>query len=331
MKLSPRHIFTRRLKLAFTLAVTAVASQAQVDAQYGQYYQVPSYYNAAAIGNTDMLRIRAGSRLQWLGIKKAPLSFLVLADMPVKIGSQRLGVGVVMHQESVGLYKSLNASAQVGYKRKLFGGTLTIGAQVGMLDESFKGSEVKPVDGDDYHDGNDDAIPTTDIHGTAFDVAAGIFFDHRLFWLGVSGTHLTEPTVKMDAEGSGSSEKAFEFNAGRILYFMAGSNIPIKNTLFELQPSLLVKTDFNFFQGEADIRMRYNKFLTAGVGYRYKDAVKATIGAEFKNIFLGYSYEYPLSAISKASSGSHEVFVGYSLKLDLSDKNKNKHKSIRIM
>lgn len=35
--------------------------------------------------------------------------------------------------------------------------------------------------------------------------------------------------------------------------------------------------------------------------------------------------------IVKASSGSHEVFLGYSLKLDLSDKNKNKHKSIRIM
>jgi len=313
------------------LLATATVANAQIDAQFAQYYQVPSYYNAAAIGNTDMLRIRGGSRLQWLGIKKAPLTFLVLADMPVKIGSQRLGVGVMMQQESVGLYKSLNAGAQIGYKRKLFGGTLTIGAQVGMLDESFKGSEVKLVDGDDYHEGNDDAIPTTDIHGTAFDVAAGVFYDHRLFWVGISGTHLTEPTVKMDTDGQGGGEKAYEFNAGRILYFMAGSNIPLKNTLFELQPSVFVKTDLNFFQGEANMRVRYNKFLTFGAGYRYKDAVIGTIGAEYKNIFLGYSYEYPLSAISKASSGSHEVFVGYSLKLDLSEKNKNKHKSIRIM
>ena len=55
------------------------------------------------------------------------------------------------------------------------------------------------------------------------------------------------------------------------------------------------------------------------------------IGAEYKNFIAGYAYDYPVSAIVKASSGSHEVFLGYRMKLDLSNKNKNKHKSIRIM
>ena len=112
---------------------------------------------------------------------------------------------------------------------------------------------------------------------------------------------------------------------------MAGSNIPIKNTLFEIQPSIFAKTDAQFFQGEATVRVRYNKFLSGGVGYRYKDAVSLMIGAEFKNFFIGYSYDYSTSAISKASSGSHEVFLNYNVKLNLGDKNKNKHKSIRLM
>ncbi len=55
------------------------------------------------------------------------------------------------------------------------------------------------------------------------------------------------------------------------------------------------------------------------------------VAAEFKNFFIGYSYDYPTSAISKASSGSHEVVIGYKVKLDFSGKNKNKHRSIRIM
>ena len=55
------------------------------------------------------------------------------------------------------------------------------------------------------------------------------------------------------------------------------------------------------------------------------------IGADYKNFMLGYSYDYPVSAIVKATSGSHEVFLGYSLKIDFSNKNKNKHKSIRIL
>ena len=112
---------------------------------------------------------------------------------------------------------------------------------------------------------------------------------------------------------------------------MAGSNIPIKNTLFELQPSFLVKTDTRFFQGEVTARVRYNKFISGGVAYRYGDAVSAMVGVELKNFFVGYSYDYPISKMSVGTTGSHEVMVSYNVKLDLSEKNKNKHKSIRIM
>lgn len=55
------------------------------------------------------------------------------------------------------------------------------------------------------------------------------------------------------------------------------------------------------------------------------------IGAEFKNFFLGYAYSYPLSPLNRASSGSHEIVAGYMVKLNFGDKNKNKHRSIRIM
>ena len=79
------------------------------------------------------------------------------------------------------------------------------------------------------------------------------------------------------------------------------------------------------------MRATYNKFLSFGVGYRYKEAISAMIAAEFKNFFIGYAYDYPLSRITKGSSGSHEVVIGYNVKLNLGDKNKNKQRSIRIM
>lgn len=322
-----RHIIAA-LSVMFALLTPCVA-MAQVDAQFTQYFEVPNYYNPASIGNNDYLRIRGGTRLQWIGIPKAPKTFLITGDMPLKVMGKRVGLGLVMQQESMGLYSNMSAGLQAGYKLKLWKGELTVGVQLGLIDESFKGSEVVLPDDDDYHQGSDDAIPTTDIRGTAFDVAAGVFYTHRWFWAGVSATHLTSPTITMSTEGS--EAKNYEFKAGRVLYFMAGSNIPIKNTLFEIQPSMLVKTDFTFTQAELTGRVRYNKFLSAGIGYRLNDAVSAMLSAEFKGFFLGYSYDYPLSAISKASSGSHEIFAGYSLKLDFSEKNKNKHKSIRIM
>ena len=329
-----------RFFIIYTLALLTLIlperTKAQSDAQFTQYFEVPSYYNAAATGMTDFIRIRGGSRIQWVGIDNAPQTFLITADMPLKLFNKRFGIGLMMQQESLGLYKNMMLGAQIGYKFKLFKGEFSAGLQIGFVDESFKGSEVYIPDDDDYHESTDDAIPTTDIKGTALDLGVGIYYKHKYFWAGLSCTHITSPTITLNAEngsggGDATTEKNYEFQIGRTLYFMAGSNIPIKNTLFEVIPSVLVKSDLTFTTAEITGRVRYNKFLTAGIGYRYNDAISAMVSAEFKNFYIGYSYDYPTSAISKASSGSHEIFAGYSLKLDLSDKNKNKHKSIRIM
>ena len=137
----------------------------------------------------------------------------------------------------------------------------------------------------------------------------------------------------MTAEGTGGSkgvERNFSFTAHRTLYFMGGCNIPVKNTLFEIIPSVMVKSDFTFTTGEITARTRYRKFLSFGVGYRWNDAIIATVAAEIKNFYIGYSFDYPTTALGKASSGSHELWLGYSLKLDMGEKNRNRHKSVRL-
>ena len=325
-------IFNRYIYAIILSLGAVIAAKAQVDPQFTQYYAVPTYYNSAATGQIDFIRIRGGSRLQWVGITNAPKSFILTADMPFKLFNKRFGTGISLQQESLGLYRNLTADAQLSYKMKFLKGTLSFGIQVGFMNENFKGSKVILPDDDDYHEGSDDDIPTTDLSGSSIDLGAGVFYEHKYFWAGVSLQHANSPVITFNAEsGAGTNEKNYEFQAGRTLYFMAGSNIQIKNTLFELIPSVLVKSDFTFTTAEATARLRYRKFLSAGVGYRYDDAVSIMLGAEFKNFYLGYSFDYPTSAISKASSGSHEIFAGYSLKPDLSEKNRHKHKSIRIM
>lgn len=322
----------RAAAIAVMLMVGAVSATAQNDVQFTQYWAVPTYYNPAATGDIDFVRIRGGARMQWLGIENAPKSFLVAADSPFKIGKSRVGVGVNMSQESLGLFSNMMLNVQGSYKFKFLKGVLSVGVQAGYYDTKFRGSEVYIPEGDDYHQSVDEAIPMRDVAGNAFDVSAGVWYTHKYFSIGVSGLHLLEPTVHLDSEGVETAEASqYETVLKRAVYFTASGNIGIKNTLFELQPSLLVKTDFNNFNAEVTMRATYNRFLWLGIGYRYKDAVYAMVGAEFKNFFVGYAYDYPTSAIARASSGSHEVVVGYKVKLDFSGKNRNKHRSIRIM
>lgn len=316
------------LMVASVMLLPAVA-HAQFDSQLSHYWAVPTYYNAGAVGQIDYIRVSGVGRLQWVGIDNAPQSFIALADSPFKFLGKRIGAGVVIMQESAGLYSSLNATAQIAFKRKLLKGELSIGLELGLVSETFNGTEVYIPDDDDYHESSDDAIPTTDVNGTAFDLSLGVMYTHRLFWAGVSVKHVTQPTVTMTS--SSDTETQYEFETGRTCYFMAGSNIEVKNTLFEIQPSMLAKTDFTFFSAEITARAVYNKMFSGGLAYRWDDAVSVLLGAEFKGFYIGYCYDYPISSISKASSGSHEIMLRYNVKLDMSDKNKNKHKSIRIM
>lgn len=325
------HYISLRIIALFAIITLFVPqAKSQVDAQFSQYWAIPGYYNPAAIGRTDFIDIHAAGKLQWVGIDNAPQILTAQADMPFKLLEKRLGAGLVLHQESAGLFSMQNIGAQLAFiKQNFFKGQLHIGLQVGILNQTFKGSEVILPGDDDYHEGTDDAIPTTDITGSALDLNIGAFYTHKLFWAGVSITHVTIPNILLSQESS--TEQNYEFATDRTFYLMGGSNIPIKNTLIELQPSVLIKTDTKFFSSEITARARYNKFITGGIAYRWKDAISLMAGAEFKNISVGYSFDYPLSNVSKGTSGSHEIFIGYKVKLDLREKNKNKHKSIRIM
>lgn len=324
---------TAILALLLLLLLCGGKVQAQNDPQFVQYWAVPAFYNPAYIGQKEFVRIRLGANLQWLGIKRAPQSFIATADMPVKIGKkQPLGVGISAMQESIGLYRNIWVSGQAAYRFRALKGVFSIALQPAYYSTTFKGSDVYIPEGDDYHQPDDEALPREDVAGQAFDLSAGISYTHRYFSVGISALHIMEPKIELRQDNAQQTETSqFSATVPRQMYFTADGNIPIKNSLFSLQPSLLVRTDFNNFSAEVTMRSTYKQFISFGLGYRWKDALSTMIGAEFKNFFLGYAYSYPLSPINRASSGSHEIVAGYMVKLNFGDKNRNKHRSIRIM
>ncbi|MDE5960083.1 MAG: PorP/SprF family type IX secretion system membrane protein [Muribaculaceae bacterium] len=331
----------RLFHILMILIAGSLAASAQTEPVLTQYFQAPTFFNPAAAGGTDYMRLRFGSRMQWVGIDGAPSDFIITADSPFKIFNRRFGAGLTMFQESIGLYSTLNLGAQVALtqplsKKKPKRGFITAAVQVGYINQKFKGSEVFIPDDDDFHESTDESIPTSDVAGDALDISVGLQYTHPRFSAGLSCTHINAPAVKMKSESSTGStgspgEQYYEFKFSRTLYFTAESNIPIKNTLFEVLPSLLLRSDFNRVQADITARLRWKKFLTAGIGYRTQDAVSVMLQADYKGFTIAYSYDYATSAIMRASSGSHEIWAGYSLKLDFSEKNRNRHKSIRLM
>ena len=313
-------------------AVVAMGAMAQSDAALSHFWVGKGYYNPAAAGELNAIHMTLGSRMQWVDFKHAPMNFYLTVDAPYKLLRQRLGAGVRAEYERIGLYSNTRIGAQIAYKRKLTKNlTISVGIQPGVFSQTFRGKEAIEVTMAESAgpQGNDEAIPKQDVSGTKFDANAGVYISHPRYWAGFAVTHLTNPSIELKV--SRDAIDFYEFKVSRGYNFMAGGNIPINNSLFEIQPSGMFMMAQKAWTAQVATMLRYNRMLNIGVGYRYKDAVTAFIGVNLKDAYIGYAYDYPISAISKATFGSHEVFITYNVKLEEKVKNKNKQKGVRLM
>ena len=314
----------RKVVLLFMIifAFANFKANAQTDAQLSQYWAMPATFNPGAVAQTDFLNISGINRMQWVGVENAPNTFLLSADMPINFLKKRHGLGVLVISDKAGLFSSNSFYLQYAYRVKLWGGNLQLGIRAGISDQSFDGTKVSIPDSD-YHESADDAIPTTNESAMGFDAGFGAWYTKGIFYTGFSATHLTKPELELTENASIALE--------RVYYFTAGCNIKLKNPLFTLQPSLLLKSDFQFTQLDLTLRATYNELFWEGLTYRWGDAVVLMGGVQIKNVKVGYAYDISTSAMAKATSGSHELFASYTLKLNMGAKTKNRNKSIRIL
>ena len=316
-----------------TLCIVPYVVQAQTDIQLSQYWAAPSYYNAGATGQGDKMFILAGTRQQWLGIEGAPSSFWGRADMPLRFLGGHHGIGIAFSSTQEGLFSNMVFGAQYAYKLKIKKSYLCFGVQLGLVDQKFDGSKVE-IPSSDHHTppGQDEDIPTTEVSGMAFDAAFGIYYVHPYFHVGLSATHLTEPTVRYQDTGS-QNDNGYEFFVPRQFYFMAGGNIPVKNSLITIQPYMQVMTDLVSWRASMTALGTYSydgKDFFAGVTYSPMVSVAFILGVEMKSITVSYAYELFTSGVG-AENGNHDIFIGYKVDLEIFKKGKNKHNSIRIL
>ena len=276
-----------------------------------------SSFNPAAVGKQAKLNVTAAYALDMAGFEHNPRTMYLAADMPFLLFNHQQGVGVSLMNDQIGLFTHQRLSLQYAYKKKIWGGMKSIGLQGSMLSESFDGSKV------DAEESGDPAFATTNVEGSGMDFALGLYFIHRNWYVGLSGQHLTSPTINL-----GDSN---EFKIDATYYLTGGYNIQLKNPLIELQPSVFLLTDMSSFHADITARLEYNKMFNGGISYRVNESVGILLGVKIGRFQAGYAYDFPITAMGQATSGSHELCVRYALKLKKTTTGKNRHKSVRIL
>ncbi len=295
---------------------------AQNDAQTSMYWATPTLYNPATAGSDSALHVTAFDRMQWVGVEGAPQTFFVSVDAPLKFRRTRMGVGLSVLNDQAGLFRTTYVSAQINYSRHLLGGRLALGFQPAFVNQSFSGGDVFIPSGDAW-DSSDTSIPSSDVAGKSFDIGLGAYYEYGNWYGGIGVQHLNSAELELADFAYSQLETT--------LYFHAGGNIPVKRTLFVLQPSILVKTTFQFTQYDFTFRTTWNHKFWGGVSFRPSDAIVLMVGANIGSAIFGYSYDIGLSRFGMASGGSHEIMAGWTMPIELDKKTRHGHKSIRIL
>ena len=300
----------RLLCLLFLLLVSLPAIRAQEDAALSHYFMATSYYNPAAAGNSEDLRMLALFNQQMSGFPNAQRTFFLTADMPLKLGKTNHGIGLAARLESIGLFQNTFVGVQYAYKQKLLGGVLSGGIQLGFVNKSFEADSIY-IPQSDYHDREDEAFPEGTVSGMAFDINLGLFYTHKNFYAGIGYTHITAPEIQYD-------EMVYS-SLGSLLNFMGGYNIKLNNPLFELKPSVFYMTDLINHHLDVTARVEYNKMFNGGISWKMNESIGILLGANIGRFSLGYSF------------GNHEIVLQYRLKLKKTKTGNTRHKSVRIL
>jgi len=319
MKKSTRYI----VLLLGLMAVMTV--HAQFDPQMGQYMYMQTAYNPAAAGEGDLMRVAGMHRMQYISIRNAPMSTWFTFSSPFVIGKTRHGAGVRFLNDRFGLFTTQALYAQYTYRQKLGKGYLSVGVDLGFVNVGFKGDSVNLKDmGDEYHDANDDAIPTGSKSGMKFDMGIGLYYCTPIWWVGASYSHVTRPKVDWDDYS--------QVKLVGTMYVTGGYHFRLKDYReWVLTPSAMVMSDFVGWDVNLTLMCDFKDRYRWGLGYRIAGSVNILLGVDIiSGLQLGYSCELPTNKLLVESYGSHEIFLTYGFDI-LKPKRTNKYKSIRYL
>ncbi|MBW8242911.1 type IX secretion system membrane protein PorP/SprF [Muricauda oceani] len=265
----------------------------------------PSY---AGIG--DYVKVRMNGVTQWVGIKDAPDTQSLSAD--VRLGN-RSGIGMVIYNDSNGETKQRGGKVSFAHH-------LTLNKyddQYFSFALSFNLNQFR-IDIENFDPNNDPAvINDRSSSNPNFDV--GTLYRRGGFYLSVNAANILNKEFE-------KFNPIFEPNTLRNYYLYSGYKFRKNSrTDFEIEPSVF----FQYFESDGrsitDINTKfkwydYLNYYYAGITYRFLNDqfgsplyIAPVIGLKKGDFYFGYSYQIIMNEILGYSKGTHVLTLGIDL------------------
>jgi type IX secretion system PorP/SprF family membrane protein len=261
----------------------------------------PLLVNPAYAGTQTQLSATAIFRNQWVNLEGAPQTFTATAHSGFM--QNRVGLGVIMAKDVIGIHDDLSFYGVYAYKINLDKTTsLSMGIQGGF--NNFKSDYNKLIL---KNPGDPNLAGTT--QKFLPNVGAGLYLRHKSYYVGLSVPYLINNKLIYFNETESLSKQH------RYYYLMGGFSKQL-TPYVQLIPSALIR-----FQEKAPLSFDLNAtvvlYRTVGLGVSYRLGNGAVGLFELQlneNFHVGYAYDFTTSDLNQFSNGTHEIMVNYRIK-----------------
>ena len=275
--------------------------------------------NPAFAGSRDAISTTVLQRSQYMGFEGGPTTLNLSVDAPISL--LHGGVGLNIIQDKIGEVElsTLDIKGSYAYTTELGSGQLGIGLSFGIVQTGIDITNLR------IEQQNDQAVPVASSSGSVFDLGGGLYYNSEDVYMGLSSTHLAEPTIETD-DGDIPLERHYFLIAGYYYYL---------NPNLSLNPSIYLKSDGASSQLDINSNIIYDNKIWGGLSYRHAENLSEG-GPELailtgmnitSDLKFGIAYDIVLSSIG---NNSLEFMLGYDFKIK-TDKDPTRYKNPRFL
>lgn len=256
--------------------------------------------NPAFAGCHEALSATISYRNQWIGFSDAPKSQILSVHSPIE--NNRLGLGLLIEKNTIGIFKETNYIGNYAYRRELYNGTLALGLGFGVTVYNIAWNELYATDAGDLQLINN---PTSAVL-PAFSL--GTYYYTQKYFIGFS---LPLFLSHEQDQATGNYKIKNDFSAYNY-FFSGGYEVGIGQQI-KFIPSLLIKYHpASVIQLDVNAQMSLKDRIWIGIGYRNEDMLIGMLQCQLNHqLRMSYSYDFDFGSIGKYRNGSHEITLNY--------------------
>ena len=251
----------------------------------------PAYAGSHGFGaGTAILQYRN----QWLGLKGAPTTALMAVE--TSLTNDRVGLGVTLGRESVGIDTRNDLSINYAYQIELGKGHLGVGFRTSWSQYLSNFSGLVNVDK------NDPIYAQPEVKISLFAVGAGLYYNTQNAYVGIA---IPTATV-LESTNNGTF-------GSRHIYFHTGMMMGNENATLNAEPSILLAYEKAApLQITLGLNIWYNQKYALGAHFRSQDAFALSAEVFLQEHYrFSLAYDFTISELQKYSNGTLELMMAY--------------------